>query len=197
MGKLDDSTSIGIGDLPTDDELFLIGENDEFADDLDESERTDQRDNTPKGKRKKKNLSRHQEQRQQESPLADIPGVSTTSYTSTRGRWMVIFVFCAGAAGMAFTTFAYISRTEREEFEHAVRRIDDGILRVFVCVLVNLTTDPFKPLFCLLLSNHDERDNNRLARGRDNSWNRPMKRSIIHFPCYEAQPLRQRHSPRH
>ena len=151
MGKRDDSSDDAMGDLPTDDELFLMGEiedddddDDDSAgdDDLDDSERTDPRDNTPRGEnhgRKKRSSSsakhrgRHQQQQQQRrrpnqprrpgSSVTEITGVTTSSMSASyaRGRWIVILVFCAGAAGMALTTFAYIARTEKEEFENAVR----------------------------------------------------------------------------
>lgn len=108
MGKLDDSFKIG--DLPTDDDLFMIGEEDD--DEQDESERND----PPEAYRAPRKKQSAKGKVAEDTPIP----AATASSASTRGRWIVILVFCAGAAAMAFTTFSYISRNEKDEFENAV-----------------------------------------------------------------------------
>jgi hypothetical protein len=107
MDKLDNS--ISILDLPTDDELFL-----EVGD--------EPSDHPPSRKAVRKKSSRVTDC----SAVDQIEGVQQT-VVSARGRWIVVLVLCLCACGMAITTFLYITRSEQDEFEAAVRTNRDGM----------------------------------------------------------------------
>lgn len=107
MGKFDDSFGI-VGDLPTNDELGLVEEEQE-----DDSEHEKA---PPTSRRKRSSLQ------QQELTQGDVmEGMAQHhNVVTTHGRWIVVLVLCLSAAGMGITTFRYIARTEREEFEATV-----------------------------------------------------------------------------
>ena len=96
--------SISILDLPTDDELFLEADDGAEAGALQNS-------------RRKKMKRRSSLGDIIETPLDE--DVKETA-VSAHGRWVVILVLCLCAGGVAFTTFTYIARTERDEFEATV-----------------------------------------------------------------------------
>ena len=114
MGKFDDS--FGIGDLPTNDELGLV-----------EEEEDSEHEQAPTSRRKRSSAT------PPSPPAATQPSSSPVvegmahhhDAVSTHGRWIVVLVLCLSAAGMGVTTFRYIARTEREEFEATVCNSSD------------------------------------------------------------------------
>lgn len=130
--------------LPTDDELYMSGDEDD-----DESQHHHPGESAPpssplRGRHKpylhsRSNNLRHQQHQQQSQRnpqlskqnyhhhqtvvdgayLVDHHGGSCGS--NRVRRWMVLLVLCASAVGMAVGTFFYIDHAEREEFQQAVR----------------------------------------------------------------------------
>lgn len=50
-----------------------------------------------------------------------VEGVVDAAPAANRGRWSVILVLVASAAGLALVAFSYVTKTETDEFAQAVR----------------------------------------------------------------------------
>lgn len=108
MGKFDDSFAIG-DLLPTDDELELIEEESEHV----ELNRRGRGNRSAKTMVNNNNSNNNNTTEEASEAIVD-------EALAIHGRWVVVLVLCLSAAGMAFITFSYIARNERDEFEATV-----------------------------------------------------------------------------
>ena len=187
-GRFEDS--FAIGDLPTNDELGLLEEEEE-----DDTE-TDLRRPSRRKQQQQQRAAKQQQQSPPESANTGdvvVEGIGQGDAVSTHGRWVVVLVLCLSAAGMAFTTFSYIAKTERDEFEATVSCIycatAASVNRVHVFLYL---LDACLTFFACVVSHSHILSNHRLDPLVENWYTPPSNKCNKRFPSCAVRPHRAR-----